>query len=466
MEADTDNLTDLELHAHEETARLSLKANLRLIDTICTSNIPLYLIAGSPLEIYSENANTQEWLLELLSPHHLQEESSSDVRRQSSDWWVRPGTQSVLGYLLEVESKEDAHVKSLPKLTQLLLYAATLSHGSNEAILPTPPPSSPSTRDIPEMREPETLDTAPSIVFRALPICSSASQIACQNKARLALGEHAEPCFIDIEVSQLDHIVDQVKGRELTLVFDDAFLQKKKLKRRGGEAVGHFVTDERDRLVLHRDQNSSTKKMRMNDRHTVNDSLGKGRARQPSRSLSITSALCESIPRPPKKQLFPLKQGQSQLQGGHSTVPMPGPPMLDPYTNEIEQQNKSSISRIIMAGMRMHGLQQKRNATQNTTLSPDIESALSSHRDEETDEYKLVYHQTFKATTFLFRRQMRSRLLGADDLWNNIDRLLAIFCSDPLNTSISHRATRGYFGTDNDDKLNAFDEPTARLRQP
>lgn len=458
-EADADGLTDLEFHADGETARLSL--NLRLLDTVRTSNVPVHFIAGSPLEVYSANANTHEWLLELLS---FQEESPPDISQQPTNWWKCPATQSIFGYLLKVESTEDTDDKGPRKLTELLLYAATLSQGSIEATLLTPPPSSPSSQDLPEIKEPETFDTAPGIVFRALPLCSSASQIASQNKPRLAHGEHTGPCFIDIDASQLDHIVDKVKRRELTSVFDNASLQRKKIKRRGGGAVGQLVTNERDRLMPHGDHKNAAQDIRMNDRYAIqDDSLGKGRARQTSRSLSITSAPCESAPIPPNKQLIPLKTSQSQAQGGHGTVLPPEPPMYDQYPNEIEQQNKSSISRIIMAGMRMHGLQQRRSAVQRTISLPENGNALSSNKDEEAEEYKLVYYQTFKATTFLFRRQMYSRFLSVDDLRENIDRLLTMFCSDPLDAGIGQRVTQDRFGADNEGTLNAFDKPTAPL---
>lgn len=53
---------------------------------------------------------------------------------------------------------------------------------------------------------------------------------------------------------------------------------------------------------------------------------------------------------------------------------------------------------------------------------------------EQDEEYKLIYHQTYKATVFAFRRDIESRDLGKEieGVRDTVDKLLAIFCSDPL----------------------------------
>ena len=455
---DANSFVDLEFHANEDGLQLPPKTIIRLLDTICTSHVPIHYLAGPPTDVYSNNTNTQKWLLELLS---FQEDLSPNSSSQSTGWWGRPASQSSVGYLLKLEHVEDEAVKDPPKLTELLLYAAALNEGPNGATLPTPPPSSPSPRGALEIRRSENLPAAPSIVFHALPLNSSTTRIVRRNRPPFAPGEHVGPYFINIDLFGTGHNFDSSRRREMTSVFDNASLRRKRLKRKGGEAVGQMIKEQGNRPVLYRDHQRFTKDTRIDaictDKGILDDKVW---APQLSRSLSINSAPSESIARPVTKQRMCLKRSQSQLEKDQSALLAPGPPLPSQNANAMERQNKSLISRIIMAGMRMYGLKQRKNIVQRTDSITEDGSAALSNKNEELEEYKLVYHQTLKAAIFAFRRQICRRVLTADDLQDNIDRLLAMFCSNPFDLESSQRATQGNFGTDSTDTLNAFDEPT------
>ena len=109
---------------------------------------------------------------------------------------------------------------------------------------------------------------------------------------------------------------------------------------------------------------------------------------------------------------------------------------METVTSVVEQQNRNVLSRIVMAGMRMYGLSQRRKSggrprTISEVLPVGVD-AVSSPVDGE-NEYKMVYHQTFKAAAFAVRRQIGSVALSSDALRDIVDRLLAIFCIDPTD---------------------------------
>lgn len=70
----------------------------------------------------------------------------------------------------------------------------------------------------------------------------------------------------------------------------------------------------------------------------------------------------------------------------------------------------------------MHGLQQRKKQDKSVDQLP------------EDEEYKLVYHQTFKGVVFAFRRQIGTVQLQLQqhELRDTVERFLGLFCEDPL----------------------------------
>jgi hypothetical protein len=69
-------------------------------------------------------------------------------------------------------------------------------------------------------------------------------------------------------------------------------------------------------------------------------------------------------------------------------------------------------------------------------LSPADAEDVARAREQD-EEYKLIYHQTYKAAVFAFRRNIQSTNLYAEPekLRDTVDELLALFCGDPLSSS-------------------------------
>ena len=97
-----------------------------------------------------------------------------------------------------------------------------------------------------------------------------------------------------------------------------------------------------------------------------------------------------------------------------------------------------------MAGMRLYGLSQSKSRKlrpSSGTASPALDVTFDDAHDEarrKDEEYKLVYHQVLKGVCFAFRRHVRfaALQLHAESLRDTIDRLLALFCNDPLQAGL------------------------------
>ena len=107
--------------------------------------------------------------------------------------------------------------------------------------------------------------------------------------------------------------------------------------------------------------------------------------------------------------------------------------MQTPEDSSFDSRNKQTISKTVMAGMRMYGMQQRKGAESHKAVngesqrSTEVESQDAATSDE---EYKLVYHQTFKGAAFALRREMSVELVRPDAVREVVDRLLAVFCGE------------------------------------
>lgn len=117
---------------------------------------------------------------------------------------------------------------------------------------------------------------------------------------------------------------------------------------------------------------------------------------------------------------------------------------------EIEQKNKDTLSRLVMAGMRLYGLSQskaKKNARRasmapNNIATQSASSPVLNAEDEEEEErrkergeeYRYIYHQAYKGACFAFRSRIAKESFQphTETLREVVDKLLAMFCVDPL----------------------------------
>lgn len=105
----------------------------------------------------------------------------------------------------------------------------------------------------------------------------------------------------------------------------------------------------------------------------------------------------------------------------------------------LEYKNKEIVSKVVMAGMRLYGLVQSKSRKSQANSAADSPAIDTSFEDREAErqrdeEYKLVYHQVYKGTCFALRQHMATKFLQShsEALRETVDKLLMIFCKDPL----------------------------------
>ena len=84
--------------------------------------------------------------------------------------------------------------------------------------------------------------------------------------------------------------------------------------------------------------------------------------------------------------------------------------------------------------MRLHGLVQSKSSRSKSQPYEGVDGAHDEQRKKADEEFKLIYHQTYKGTCFAFRSHMGTQTLQpfAEQVREMVEKLLGIFCADPL----------------------------------
>lgn len=398
------------------------KAVLGFLATVNVAQIPLYLSLGPSLEVQTSEEATSQWFAQLLSDHgdqRLPEEGTLE------SWWERPSGQSDLGVLVRVEGEEKEGSKRL-QATELLFYAAC---ETRQVTLPTPPVSSSPGPDGTDA----SASQLPSIKLYALPLCSAILKHAQADHGLQSPPPEKEghACFLP----KLDKKADTTtKKRKIASLFDDATKQRRKLQRRGGESVAHRMagleaSQPLPSLPSPLERSNSSKSQPSTK--VANQRAGLARA------STFSTLPSNSHSRPVSETAVPLKR--SSLQRVESAYTTPGSIAIE-TENTILEQNKAALSKVVMAGMRLHGLQSKRKPTKEASQAAlsrrsSLSAGILTEQGGE-DEYKLVYHQTLKAALFAFRNTYTTQAINQGTMRDIVDRLLDIFCTDPESPTL------------------------------
>ncbi|KAJ4378678.1 hypothetical protein N0V86_005549 [Didymella sp. IMI 355093] len=405
----------------------------------------------------------------------------------AQDWWTLARAQSPIGVLVEVESPDTKALK--PKVTEVLFYgtvAATPGEG-----LPTPP----SSQDAPNA-QPELL---PELRVYALPL---SSDLLYQVAAAPALppspvlgtaGQTSE-----IEAQYLpplhEHYAAPRSPKRKRDLFEEATLARRKAKGKGGEGVSAAAarTNEAQRSYAHRKSISIDSKVSSfpdSRPSSAHGTLPRPSSRQLSRSPSITSDI-----RPLSRKDAADGTGRRSHLSRVDTI------SSQPEEPTTESRNKEALTKVVMAAMRMHGLQQRKRTKPRRTSAalgmeegqpvPEEPTAEDAAKDE---EYKQIYHQTYRGAvlalvrttkipldsllTAFQRKHMTERPLHAqpDRMRDLVEQFLTLFLNDPLAQPLpSDEPTNpaatpgikqvGIFGSSH--HASPFDLPSGMRRPP
>ena len=417
--------------------------------------LPLQYVAGPALKVFTESSHAENWLSDSL----LGNVSESDQDSQpEAHWWSQNNGQPNIGILLRVIGEMKMSLDG-PRVTELLLYASMSgkSHLGDSGIF-TPPRSSSPSAGIDHLIDASDYILQTSHVY-ALPLSSElVHRLDDYLESRspppedLANG-HAR--FIPLLTeSGMEDCSGHRKRLRLDSLFADATQRSKRSKRRGGESVAMAMAsldyptsdDQRskDNTVSHCTKSSTDQSAFLPKKPTHTRMLGM------SRSHSLSSMRDLEATRPSSRGSVGAMK-RSSLRRVASVAALDSSSSAPELNDGIEQQNRTALSRVVMAGMRMYGLQQKRKA-EHSTVVPELQSdaipspsmqavpelqpycipspSIPQATTENEDEYKLIYHQTYKAASFALRKQMAVSGIGQEVLRDIVDQLLELFCTN------------------------------------
>lgn len=413
---------------------------------------------GPSLDVSTEDETTTAWLNEALLPDskHI---GQHDALHEPHSVCLR--MQSDQGILLKV-ADDGLAMNVWGKVTEILLYAAAEAKSPS---LPTPPGSS---SPAPPGKPVESPHIAPrTIKVHALLLSSTIIDRAVKfaNAITPPPEDPTNPiqaCFLPNQwnPSPAEERPHQ-KRQSLSSLFDDATQKRRKLKSRGGESVAQAMAD------IDRPPSQSGLPIETNSesQEQSDKPYFAARARKGiSGAQSMISAAGSDYTRPTSRS-GPLGSGKrSSLHRVASAISPGDSPTFSELDDSYSEQNKAALTKIVMAGMRLYGLQQRKKKSGPTQIVEATSNAL--HEQEAEDEYKLVYHQTYKAASFAFRKHFPAQLIPQETMREVVDRLLDLFCTDPMASAACEDGNMSGFGTQGSDGLGAFDLPSTKNPSP
>ncbi|KAJ4987536.1 hypothetical protein SVAN01_06993 [Stagonosporopsis vannaccii] len=423
-----ESIKDIGFSALNVAASPAINAtSLRFLSTVDTAKIPLYLAAGPSYDVWTLSQASEAWFESML----LSKPASSATMPSHNchEWWTLARAQSPIGILAQVEGQEAGILK--PRVTEILFYGTIVAAPVVEG-LPTPP----SSQDAPNAKP----GLLPELRVHALPL---SSDLLYQNALSAILPPSPASSIIDqrdgIHAQYLPPLIDShaapkspKRKRDL---FEEATLAKRKAKGKGGESVAAAAAKATDtqRPYAHRKSISIDSKAsgladsRPSSAHGFQP---RPASRQLSRSPSISS------------DHRPLSRKEAaDAHGRRSHLSRVDTITSQPKESTTESRNKEALTKVVLAAMRMHGLQQRnRPKPHRSSMAPGIDESqpMSNETTEEgaarDEEYKLIYHQTYKGAALALRKHMTEMPLHTqpDRMRDLVEQFLSLFLNDPL----------------------------------
>lgn len=406
------------------------------------------------MDVSTDNDDTANWLSDSLLVQQVQE---NDGIRLEEPWWAHLERQSERGILLKVE-KGVAEFGGWNEITEILLYASV--KGDN-ASLPTPPTSSSPTPPGESVSEDHTREK--EIKVYALPLSSNIINHAkhgAQNITPHPEGIPKQARFLPLHPREHDEIrtISQ-KRQSLSSLFNDATQKRRKLKGRGGESVAQAMAS----IDRPASQHSMLPAI-LNECQETSTLPVKAKVARTGLTRAATVSGSE-FPRPSSRSGSLANGKRSSLHRVESAVSPRDSPTFSDADDSVAQQNKAALTKMVMAGMRLYGFQQKKKPGTASTIDPRAVAGASAPSNDVEEEYKLVYHQTFKAVSFTFRKQMQTQVIAQDLMRDVVDRCLNLFCTDPSMSADSDPGNV-IFGSQGSESFGAFDKPSGKNSSP
>ncbi|KAJ5669231.1 hypothetical protein N7462_010301 [Penicillium macrosclerotiorum] len=446
---------------------ISKDSKLGLRTFVNPALIPLHARAGPNLELHTANPAASQW---------LQTKLTGAIWLNGAEIDLHQSIQCPVGLLISVEGTPVKRTSS--NTTDFLIYGV-LSTASSCARPPTPPHSSP-------FEVTGQLDATPSKSFElrvyAAPLSTT---LLTQAQTFPPPPQSAESEHVSTQAEFLpDNRSPSPKRKRVASLFEVAAQHHRRVRQRGGEAVSQLMASSRPSSSSQNLQSLRVKREPEDDppglptldhfalRRSRSISIGAGLQRPGSRlgarPVPVPSADPQKRNPTPNPFVDPSARrtsGTTQLSTllsapvDEKPATAPGSPPKNPEA--IIAENKSLITRTILTCMRLYGFNRANPRSlasgkpsftgaadteqemRRTTPTPDAlrteTPAPGASTDEEYDEFKAMYHATYKAAAFALRKYAKESAAGSGSTppllekgkaMSCIDELLRLFCED------------------------------------
>ena len=354
--------------------------------------IPLHLIQGPPLHVNAgSDSSQQQWLEDVLFERpldrgHLRVHENDDASfsPQHSE-----GLEQSQIALLCRPSNLPALEDAFPRMTEILIYAERTSPTSHR--LPTPPLSSDVDRSLYDQNAPaparfnnieyRALFLSSDVLYPSLPVPKLEPR---PNEAR----------FVDIQPPSKKRLSD---------LFDDASDRRQKARHHGAHNISIAASRASDTPktpqtpefgATIKQEPSETSLSDADITRTAGANVLQPRRRTPLPS-PMTPSAASSRPISRRATLERSRSSLSQVVTSDELI-----------DSSVQAKNKQAVSRIVMAGMRLYGLQQHKSKSEpqkqgsESPITPAVDTFRQDADAEQDVEYKGIYHQTYKGTLF------------------------------------------------------------------
>ncbi|EEP78203.1 predicted protein [Uncinocarpus reesii 1704] len=413
------------------------KAKLSVRSLVDPTLIPLFALTGPVLEVHVSNAFARDWIISKV----LRNIASDPTFFLDDDFCTTK--QCPVGILLVVEHARN--IANIRRVTDILIYG-TLSLAASR------PPQA-QAAPIKELR------------LHAAPICS-----ALIPKANSLLSPSLTADSDNTETAEYaeflsDPFAPSPKRKRIDTLFEAANEYHNKVRRKGMIAVSEYMEKSREVSPMVQFPYLKMKRESQNDANAIPSAQSGHEKRRLSTAGGVNSSLSRQISAAPRLRSASVS---SRKLTPLLSAPVKPPPILDNASAETTvSTNKALLTRTILTCLRLYGYHRTTNAARakvestsdatTTTKNPTTEPLQSTAEAEEEDEFKTMYHATYRASTFALRKYLNTKcpvpatksgfdasstkplevgtiavpVLDKEKATDVVDAVLKIFCEEP-----------------------------------
>ncbi|EEA18970.1 hypothetical protein TMatcc_010488 [Talaromyces marneffei ATCC 18224] len=458
-------------------------AKLSLRSLVNPALIPLYARAGSSVELHSTTEDTSEWLKSrLLGGIWLDEDDGAIFEHFKT-------IQCPVGLLVDVTTGQ-TYNSATHNVSDLLIYGILSSSHDESRIRPPSPPDSSSL--VGENGLEQSSKARKELRIYAAPLAASYAQKVqdIPSPPSSAAGDDT-PSGSGKDGTFANFLPDlrspSPKRKRILSLFEGAAQHHRRVRQR--EMMPQLASV---KIKSEADELGSPMLGQSDLRRARSLSLGGSQLSKLSESASVGDKRPGSskgmINRRDSKSRLNLSYASNSIETARSqcVVPSPtvdfvkpAPPNDGPEPQSLSSptdgetlvtRNKDLITRTILTCMRLYGYNRKANrstkpptvGTREPSHEPDAyqressmmpeysnvpvgEEAKQSSSVTEEDDFKAMYHATYRAATFALRHYLKvvavetlPPVLSKDTATNVIDGILKIFCDDQLKPSVAN----------------------------